>query len=531
MAIPKQPRQLMINIMYLVLTALLALNVSAEIFNAFKVVDDGLKASNTTLDDANSKLPDIINQRAEAKKEFEKYAERTGLARDYSQELCDYIDEIVEYMVDQTGDRDGNAYSDGDYDVFKGHKILKGKKNKDVTTKYLVGDKKQDGKGKELRLKVLEYRQKFLDLVDEQDQAAFESKIALEIDDESWQNSIDKSKKSWEDFTFRQMPLAATLPIFSKFKNDAKATEAALLNYLLGKVGGEDVVLDQFRVVSAPKSSYIIRGEAFESEIFLSAAASAASNTGIELFVNNAQIDIDEETGVADYRVVPGSVGEKTFTAKAVVTNPVTGEIKEYEGQFKYEVGERSVNVAAEKMNVFYIGVDNPVSVSAAGVSTNKLNVTGEGGGIQLSPDGDGTYTVRVDQQGEANITVTGGGLETTVFPFRVKRIPDPVAHLGKSSGGSLGNGEFKAQQGVIPVLKNFDFDARCQIVGYRLVRAPKRKDVEISVNSGAAYGAESRAIVNRAVPGDRFFYEEVKAKCPGDKAARKINDMVFTIR
>ena len=521
----------MINIMYLVLTALLALNVSAEIFNAFKVVDDGLVNSNNTLDDTNSKLPAIINKRAEAKKEMEKYADRTAPAQQFSTELSEYIDGIVEYMVDQAGDKDGTAYSDGDYQEYRGHKTLKGYKNKDITTRYLV----DEGKGAELKDKLLEYREKFLSLIDTADRAQWESKIALTIDDESWRNSLDKSKDSWEDFNFRQMPLAATLPIFSKFKNDAKSSEAAVLNYLMGKVGGEDVVLDQFTVVSAPKKSYVIRGESFETEVFLSASASQASNTGVAIAVNGRSIPVDDN-GVAKWSAPASSVGIKQYTATATVTNPVTGEVKQYTNEFEFEVGERSVTVSPTKMNVFYMGVDNPVEISAAGVPSAQVQVsmTGAGGG-KIKRNSDGTFTVNVagppTRPNEfANIVVNAPGL-TESRQFRVKRIPDPVARLSTQNSGAMTNGEFKAQLGVGAYLDNFDFDAKCQIDGFRLVRVAQRSDPEFATNGGGRYRDEARRLVDKARPGDRYFFENVKARCPGDEAGRTINSMVFTIR
>jgi gliding motility-associated protein GldM len=108
MAIPKEPRQLMINIMYLVLTALLALNVSAEIFNAFKVVDNGLVSSNKSLDESNSSLPAQIKERATKDVEkYQKYADRTDPATTLSKEFSDYIDNLVDKMIDESGDQDG----------------------------------------------------------------------------------------------------------------------------------------------------------------------------------------------------------------------------------------------------------------------------------------------------------------------------------------------------------------------------------------------------------------------------------------
>ena len=504
----------MINIMYLVLTALLALNVSAEIFNAFKLVDKGLHESNRSLDEANAKLPDVIKERAKKRDTLAVYAERVDPARQYSKELSDYIDSLVQHMIDATG---------GYRTLSTGETELKGKKDKEITTRYLV----DQGRGEELKKKIEEYRQKYLDLLDSSDVRQYGGDIALHVDDQSWRETRDKD--SWSDFTFRQMPLAATLPIFTKFKNDAKASEAAILNYLLGKVGGEELVLDQFQVVSSPKKSYVIKGETFTTDIFLSASASAASNTDIDIAVNGTPLAVND--GVAKYSVPTSSTGVKQYTATATVVNPVTGETDTYTTTFEYEVGVRSASVSADKMNVFYIGVDNPVSVSAAGVSSNELRVSGTGSGITLNQTEPGKYNVRVSKPGDAVITVSGGGLDPTNFDFRVKRIPDPVAKLSNESGGTMGNGTFKAQRGVLAVLENFDFDARCDILGFNLVRVAKRQDPEAAINRGASYNSEARALVDKARPGDKYFFENVKAKCPGDPAGRKINDMVFNIR
>lgn len=530
MSIPKEPRQLMINIMYLVLTALLALNVSAEIFNAFKVVDEGLKSSNQALDDANSKLPDIIKERAKKTKELEKYAERVDPARDLSREFTDYIDGIVDHMIDASGDANG-VHDEGDYRDVKGVKELKGKKNKDITTRYLVEDEK---KGAELKDKVLEYRARFLELVDDEDKAAFEREIALSIDDETWQKSINTKKNTnWETFNFRQMPLAATMPIFSKFKNDAKATESALLNYLQGKVGGEEIVLDQFTVVSAPKKSYVIKGEQFQTEVFLSASASANSNTGISIKINGSPATLDEN-GVARWSVPASSVGVKTYNAEITTTNPTTGETKTYNNSFEYEVGERSVTVSPTKMNVFYIGVENPVEVSAAGVSSNNMQVSMSGAGGGTISRKDGGFVVNVTKQtrkGEfAKVNVSAPGISVSK-DFRVKRIPDPVVTLSGKAVSSMGSGEFKAQQALIPVLQGFDFDARCDIVGFNFYRSAKRQDPETNTNKGGKFDVRTKEIQQKAKPGDIFLFEGIKCRCPGDQVNRPLPNMVLRIK
>ncbi|MDQ3142013.1 MAG: hypothetical protein M3Q56_07180 [Bacteroidota bacterium] len=523
MSIPKEPRQLMINIMYLVLTALLALNVSAEIFNAFKLVNKGLQQSNAALDEANGALPASIAERAKAKPEYTRFAERAPLAVQYGKEFTDYINGIVNDLIDKAGNKNGTV-DDGDYIVVGDHKDLIGKKNKDVTTRTMVNEKK----GLELKNKILEYREKFLSLIDDTLRPQMENEIPLSIDDETWRHS--KNKKSWEEFTFKQMPLGACQPIFTKFINDAKASENSVLNHFSKKLGGSDVVLDKFTVISSPKKNYVIKGEPFETSISLAASTSKSTSTKVSLSVNGANLPVNAE-GEATWRIVPGDVGIKKYSAVASVFNPVTNKTETYKREFEFEVGERSANVAAEKMNVFYIGVDNPVAISAAGIPSAQLQVSASGGGITLTKIGGGKYNATVSSQGEVNITLTGGGLQATTFKFRAKRIPTPVPKLSGQRGGGIANGVFKAQQGIIPDLENFDFDAKCQITGFRLVRVAPRQDPDIAVNQGGRFAGEVQSIINKAKPGDRYVFEEIKGRCPGDAAGRDLGDMSFKIQ
>jgi gliding motility-associated protein GldM len=528
MSIPREPRQLMINVMYIVLTALLALNVSAEVFNAFDMVYEGLNKSSAALDQQNTAIPEQIKARAKAKPEFAKYAERVPTVNQYGKELTTYIDEMMLYLIDQNGDKDGTI-SDGDYIFIDGVKTkkFKGERNFDIVTNYLINQKK----GQELHDKILEYREKFLSLIDEKDRPTFD--IGLSIDDETWKKSTMR-RNDWADFTFSHMPLTATLPIFAKFKNDAKSTQVAVLNYLLSKVGGEDVVLDRFTVMSSPKRSYVIKGETFETEVFLSASASSASNTGVSISINGARVPVDQN-GVAVWKASATTLGRRPYSATVSVSNPVTGKTETYKREFEFEVGERAVTVSATKMNVFYIGVDNPVEVAASGISSNDLKVTmGGSGGGTISKNANGTFTVNVKtptRPGDfANVVVSAPGVNYS-SPFRVKPIPTPIAKLGDILGGQISQGVFKAQKGLIPSLEGFDFDAKCQIEGYRVVRVPRREDPRPAVNAGGGYKADAQAVVNQATPGDRYFFENVKCKCPGWPAAKDINNLTFLIQ
>ncbi len=515
MSIPKEPRQLMINLMYLVLTALLALNVSAEIFNAFKLVDNGLQKSNATLEATSSQIPGRIAELAKKDPlKYEKYIAKANEARKISKEFVEYVEEIKNYMIAETGG----------IDTVKGQP--KGYKDKDITTRYLVGKEpaKNAGKGGELEAKIKETYDKFLALVDDEDKAKEASSITVRIDSAY---TTSKTKKNWAHYNFFQMPLLATMPILTKIENDARSSEAAILNYLAGKVGGEDIVFDKFVVVSSTKKSYVIAGETFEAEIFLSAASK--NTDGMSISINGSPAAVKD--GVAKYSVKTSDTGVKKYTAKATLKNPVTGEVQTYDGSFEYEVGRRSASIQLDKMNVFYLGVDNPISVSAAGVSSNALRVTGSGAGIRLTPNGANKYIVNVSQPGEATITLSAEGLTSSTFNYRVKRIPDPVAKIGRLAGGSMSAGEFKVQPGIIPTLEGFEFEAKCTIESYRIIRIRRGEDPRVANNSGGGFNGEAARLIQDAGPGDNYIITDVKGKCPGDAASRPLNSLAFQIR
>ena len=512
MSIPKEPRQLMINLMYLVLTALLALNISAEVMNAFFTLNKGITQSNNIVENTNQTLLGNIQKQAEAYDTPENKAFMAA-AKDVKQTADDFV-AYVEALKAELFDAAGGP---SDKDPEQPKRI----KDKDVTTRLLVGLENQPGKGFELEQKLLEARAKLEQLVNNEPTVV--ASMPLGIDEEA----IKKAKaKNWVDYNFKQMPVAAVFPILTKIQNDAKASSTTALNYLLGKVAGEDIKFDAFEPVVSASKGYVIRGEKYTADVFLSAfSTKAGDNTRIS--VNGANLPVKE--GKATYETVTSGIGTKKYSVKIEVANPLTGEIKPYTKEFEYEVGERSVTVSAEKMNVFYIGVDNPVAVSAAGISSNELNVSISGGGGSMRGSGS-NYIVTVTTPGEARVNVSGGGMRDSKV-FRVKRIPDPVARLSKSSGGSMGNGEFKAQGGVGAFLDNFDFNANCAIQGFNLTYVASRQDPVTVVNAGPRYNDASNRLVQRAKPGDIYYFDDVKARCPGDNVGRPINSMVFSIK
>lgn len=506
----------MINLMYLVLTALLALNVSAEVMQAFFTLDKGIKNTNSIIDVTNTGILGGIQKQAEAYKsdENDAFLARARQADSLTTVFVNYVDEVRKELFAAAG---GPSEKNPD--------IPRREKDKDVTTRlFVMTPPTGKGKGPEIETKIQELRTAYLDIVENNPQIA--SSLPLEIS-EDWKKS---DKNSWADFTFMQMPVAAVFPILRKIENDARASNTAVLNFLFDKVKGEDIIFDNFiPVVSAPKG-YVIRGEKYVADVFLSAYSSAAGDN-TKILVNGASLQVKD--GKAHYETMTSQIGTKQYKVEIQVTNPLTGEVKSYTQTFEYEVGERSVAVSADKMNVFYVGVENPVSVSAAGVSSNELQVSVTGGGATIKKVGSNNFIIEATTPTDdcrVNVSAPSIGLKDSKV-FRVKPFPTPIAKLGNKTDGALGTGEFKAQLGVAAVLENFDFDARCNIQGYTVYRAEPRKDLKYQANQGSRYEPRTQALINEARPGDTYYFQDIKARCPGDKAGRSLNSMVFQIR
>lgn len=351
---------MMINIMYLVLTAMLALNVSAKIINAFFVIDRGIKGSNSVIDQTNELAMTALDLNAQQDlSKYQPLLDAAGQVRSLSREFTAYVEGLRQELVDATG----GMYPEDD-EHHPGMPV--GYKNKDATTRILVNE----DKGGELEKQITQARQKLLDIVNrlkglpgtnitDETVKSLESSITLGISDE-W--SKIKNPVSWSHFTFNQMPLASIFPLFSKFVNDMKSSEAAVLNFLVNQVGAKSFKVDDFIPISSARKSYIIAGEEFQSEITIGASSKSVYEN-MSVSVNGSPVRV--ENGIAQFTERPGSTGVRKYNVSIGITNPTTGERQTFTKEFEYEVGRRSVTVSAEKMNVFYIGVDNPVAVSA----------------------------------------------------------------------------------------------------------------------------------------------------------------------
>ncbi len=525
MSIPKNPRQAMINMMYLVYTALLALNISAETLNAFLTVDNGLQKTTATLDSNISEVYQVFKERAERDSSALPLYNKALKAREIATNLIAEIERMKNEMIEISGGEEVNGK-------------LEPKNHRDTNTPtyYFVNE----GHGDELQQKIKEARQKFLQLFDEDIRAEKETTITLNAESPTQGESLEK--KSWAEHNFADVPIVAAVTILSKIENDAKTTEAAVVEWLKSQIGLQSVDFDVLKARAIPKKAYLNLGETYEADIFVSASSSSTQpkvylgefdpqyikrdeNGELPVEVEADKIPLlpgykelaDAVNGIVKYQVQTSSVGPKTYRGVIEVLNAKTGTVKYYPFESEYLVAQSQAVVSPTKMNVLYIGVDNPLDVSVPGYPASSVSASLSQGTIT---GGNGKYIARVNSTGEVRVNVsvrTESGYKTVgSVPFRAKRIPDPKVMLGNSSGPVIQAGQLRAMPGLVAIADNFPFDVNFNIRGFE-VTYKKRGSNELIVkqNPGKIFTNEVKQLFNQARPGDRVWFDNIKVAAP----------------
>ncbi|MBI1192116.1 MAG: gliding motility protein GldM [Bacteroidetes bacterium] len=542
MSIPKEPRQLMINIMYLVLTALLALNVSAEILNAFKTVEKGIKNSTEAVDAKNGLVYNslVAAAKKDGREESLQLITNADQARKYREEFVEYIHEWKVKMIEASGG----------VKMEKGHEVLAGKKDVETTTNMFV----EKGGGAEIEAKINEYRGKFLALLSEEDQAMLGDKLTLKAE------KPEDPTMDWAASKFRKVPVQAVHTILTGLEADAYNCESTILDQLSKKVGAEDVKVDQFEAFAVSESKFLVTGKQYRADIFLGAKSSQVRP---EVFIGNLTSAVtrteDSKGRVTFSRIekVPANQmpltnaqplevtpdGRASFETVASGSRKVQGVIKVekpgskgelfdfYPFEFEYETfNPGGVVISPTAMNVLYIGVENPIAITAGNANPSTVSVSGCG----IKPGGSGgkyiaspTGAPRLE-----SINVSGKSNEgdpvSGQMEFRISRIPDPYFYLGDKKAGGVSKEFVQGQAGIIARNPDFVFDLKYQVMSFDMIYAPRSGPVISTSGTGNRFSDEQKTVMSKLRGGDRLFFSNVKVKMP-DGTTREVNTS-FTI-
>ncbi len=537
--VKETPRQKMIGMMYLVLTCLLALNVSREVLQGFVTINDSIETTNSNFT-ANTKLmmealDEAIKQgHNEAKPYYQKAKEVTQL----TQKTYDYLDILKQQVKQYTEDIKGA-------DTMKLAQIER-LDDYDKPTFFLIGSDETKPKSgqysaKELRGTIQNLTTELTKLIDfmknkdglklpEKDYLILKDKLKLFTPHDNFKDKEGKPL-TWELKYFYNMPLAAVVTNLSKIQSDIRNIEAEMVTTFAAASGKLALKFNQMQARIVPVSQYVQSGSPYTADVFLSASSSDFTEENLQFILG----DVDTTTGkLADgATILPIDKG----TGKIILPTSLAGH-KEINGWIKlkngngkneyykykndYIVANAAVAVSAEKMNVFYIGVDNPVNVSAAGVAPTDLVTVISGCGGTLSNIGNGKYVAKATSVGTCVVTVmqkTPAGMKQQGAPmvFRVKKFPNPPLRVnGKSSFGNLEMplSDVKNLNTLGTDMAGFDFNATFKVTKFKLAIYGGGKAEEYNCG-GNALSAEAKQALTRVKKGYKIYIEDIKVQAP----------------
>lgn len=560
------PRQKMIGMMYLVLTALLALNISKDVLEAFIQIDEGLTVTNQVLDEkAKSTLAALQNPPKGEEEKAKPFAEKAVEVVDMTSKMMSYIEEMKARVMasshkgnsDGTGFeeymKDGLAVLPGAVDENEKPYISKPDENQNNTA-LLIGPNPESPRtdpfsANELKTKLLQYKDQLVNLrVTKSDSSGTSFELPEDVKTSldavfAFNDSEDRDgkKETWETHNFFHMPLVAVIANLSKLQTDVMNSKNHVLTALASGINASDMKFTDVTVAVVPQQSYVIKGDEYSVEVYL-AAYNKTSQT--KLYMGPQYSGDSKPTNPSAFApsgdgIASNSEGKCIFKTS---TGGMTLGPHGYTGQIAYMkdgkeeyipfatppffVGEAALVVSPVNMNVFYRGLDNPVDISVPGVHKSAIKVSMDGGTIS-GPSADGTYNVKPGQGKDATIRVVakvnGKDTQMPAKSFRVKSIPDPVPSFGGKtpSDNTISSGELTVAAGIKAAMENFDFPVTAVVTSFNLsvYVSGSWKDYP---SHGRELSPDGKAALGRLKKGEKFYLEKIMCKMP-DGTERKL--------
>lgn len=506
MAIHKRklsPRQKMINLMYIVLMAMLALNVSSDVLNGFTLVEEGLNRSTANASSQNKAIYDEL--KAAMDKNPEKVGEWYAKAQRVRQ-MSDSLYQMAEHLkLTILIESDGE-----DADIHD----IKNKENLEAATHVMLAP--GIGQGKALFQAINAYRQNIVAMVNDPAQ----KKIIADnlTTDVPLRGRI--LGKNWQEYMFENTPVAAAVTLLTKLQSDVRYAEGEVLHQLLANIDVKDVRVNQLNAYVIPSAQTVVRGGKFSARIIMAAVDTTQRP---DVYIGNTLLH--SPNGL--YETLCTKTGDFTLRGYLTMTNG-NGDIIRREFEQPYTVVEPSATVSATMMNMLYAGYQNPISVSVPGIPINKVSLSMTGG--SLTKKGDGQYVAVPSQPGGTVIfTVTaqneGRQQEMGKFQFNVRKLPDPLAYIevGDGKGGTdrykggrpIAKTTLLASKGVSAAIDDGLLDIAFRVTGFEAVFSDNMGNSVVERSAGTAFSDRQRDMFRRLGRGKRFMITRVHAVGP----------------
>ena len=559
------PRQKMIGMMYLVLTALLALNISKEVLDGFVKVENSLLQTQSTL---SSKISDTYSA-LEGK--YSSNQVKVGPFYDQAQAIVKKSDDLVRYITKlkarclstSSGDFEQQelvnfenyiGVDENGNDTTLNLAYIRVKDEYQSLTRYMVGADENNPKEGEwsangIKLAVQEYRDYLLNMSVTDIDGNVISLPANTMKSLNERFSFEQEMKSdkmvsWEIANFHKMPLAAVMPLMSKMIIDIRDAEEDAIGWLLNSTEAKSLKFSNIMPLTIPQSNYILRGDTVRANIFLAAFDPTKKP---EVYIDSKKWDGKDSSDLDYVGLEPLDVNELGQGVMAMSSRGMSLGQYQYKGVIRYQgaegemldrqfftptftIAEPALVVSPTKMNVFYRGVPNPVEISVPGVPSDKLRVS-ISGSHKIKKQSDGTYIVEPskDSNKTAVISVKGEMPDGTISnlgqrDFVVKRIPDPLPWWGGKDPTNMliKTNEILSFTAVVPKMPDFAFQIKPEVIGFTITMS-KDGVVSSEKSTNNKITSQQEKLLRKARPGTRLFFEDIKVRMP-DKTTRILN-------
>ena len=503
---PNSPRQKMINLMYLVFIAMMALNVSSEVLNGFELVEGSLRTSidNTSARNkiVNSELESYYQSNPEKVREW---YEKGRKVKEASDSLYNYVQDLKVRIVTIADGKDAD--------------VNHIRKKEDLQAASRVMLSAVSGEGKKLRKNIESYRVMLGEMVEDSAKTrVLEASLSTTPPHNTGLNT-----RTWEEAMFENMPVAAAVTLLTKMQSDIRYAEGEVLSNLLSSVDVRDYRVNQMRAQVIPESQIVMRGGQYKASIVLSAVDSTKRPT---VHVNGKELPY-EANGV--FTTIAGNPG--TYPIKGYIELPNNdGSMMRQEFESEYFVTEPSATVASMLMNVLYAGYSNKMRIAVPGVPSGNLTVSMTNG--TLTRDGE-FWMARPNTIGtDAVFTVMakmadGRTVEVNKTAYRVRALPDPMPFIEykdqngnsrKFRGGKFLKRSLVEAEGIQAAIDDDLLNIPFDILSFELTFYDSMGNVIPEVAQGSKFSSRQKEYIRRLARGKRFYITRVLVKGPDGK-------------
>ncbi len=499
---PNSPRQKMINLMYLVFIAMLAMNVSTEVLDGFDLVEEGLQQTIKSTAEQNDILSGRMQELYEQNPvKSEIWFNNAESFKQSSDSLYNYIQSLKEQIVKKADGKDGNVDN------------LKNKENLDASTVVMLSP--IDNQGKKLREAIDLYRGRATSLLSGEKKQIVEERLNTKP------SKVQRfGNKNWENTLFEQMPTAAALTLLTKIQSDVRAVEGDVLAELYSNIGADDYRVNTLEAHVIPESKFVVQGSAFRGQVIL-AAVDSTKRPRFEPSAGSI-----EEDGM--FSIPASGIGDRRFTGNIYLSRPGKDD-QQIPFAADYTVIEPMATVAPRLMNVLYAGYENEIDISVPGVSVNRIRAQVVNGNGTLVQKGNFWVARPADIGKEMIVSVTadygnGRHMEVAKKEFQVRKLPDPTPYIEYIDANGLpekykGTGRIPkatlvSAPGIKAAIDDGVLNIPFQVLEFTVVFTDGVNSVR-DLSNGANFSDAQKSKIRGLSRGKDFYITTIKVKGP----------------